>query len=389
MRIGIFTFSFPPDVNGVSRVTYAHAAGFAKHGHSVVVVTSKNPFRDFLSIEKEGITVREYDVKGWRRYTGEIQAYQEYLLDNDLDVILFHCWQSWPVDLAMPVLPFVKVPKILVSHGISANMVLSPRAALTWVAWRPYVCRLLRFESLFDHIVFLSDHSDRNRFYDRRVALKAKLKNISVIPNGGSVMPSQQTTFDFRKAFNISGSKVILSVGEFSPLKNQRMALDVFLACACGDSTLVLIGTEENKYSLELLSDIERRRRGKDIVLLTGLSRSEVEAAYLAADLFIHTSRSEVQPLVILDAMSASLPFISTDVGCVRELPGGLVATSKADFTRKLEFLLTNETERNRLGMEGFSAFKSKYNWEYVIAEYEKLLLSVMNNQYSRSKTID
>lgn len=379
MKVGIATFTFPPEANGVSHVTFAHAVGLAERGHDVVVFTSAGNGRSQPRPVHARLRIKEFHIHGWRKYTGETQAYQNCLLDSDLDAVLFHCWQSWPVDLAIPVIEKIKARKVLVSHGVSANMILSPRAILTWLAWRPYLYRLPTFMRLFDHIVFLSSQADRNRFYDRLVSLKTKLQNISVIPNGGSISikDRESKALQFRSKYNLMERKVILSVGEFSPLKNQKMAIDVFLSCSHKGSTLVLIGTNENHYSRQLLATIGNRL-GNNILILTGLSRSEIEAAYLAADVFILASQSEVQPLVVLDAMSAGVPFISTDVGCVRDLPGGLVGKCMRDFSRKLEFLLKNDAERRRLGMEGHAAFRSKYNWEHVIAEYEKLLVSLV-----------
>ncbi len=61
------------------------------------------------------------------------------------------------------------------------------------------------------------------------------------------------------------------------------------------------------------------------MIFLEKQARDSIRAAYRAADCVVLSSRRETQPLVLLDSMAAGKPFITTDVGCVRDFSGGLV----------------------------------------------------------------
>jgi len=86
---------------------------------------------------------------------------------------------------------------------------------------------------------------------------------------------------------------------------------------------------------------------------------------------------TETQPLVILDAIRAGIPFISTDVGCVSNLPGGIVVRSKSEMAQKIKFLIEDEILRERLSIDGKNACERTYSWEIVMEKYESLLIRI------------
>ena len=113
---------------------------------------------------------------------------------------------------------------------------------------------------------------------------------------------------------------------------------------------------------------------------MISLFKFEIEmifTAYKAADLFLHPSKTEVQPLVVLDAMASGTPFISTDVGCVNELPGGVTINSEEEMANEIGNLLHNSERFEKLKAKGLKASKEKYNWDYVSKQYDGLIRSL------------
>jgi TctA family transporter len=62
-----------------------------------------------------------------------------------------------------------------------------------------------------------------------------------------------------------------------------------------------------------------KKRSGKTL-LVKKLTREEIVAAYLAADLFLFPSRIECSPIVLFECLASHTPFLTTDVGNAAEI---------------------------------------------------------------------
>lgn len=383
MKILIATFTFPPQVGGVAEVARTQAAGFAARGHQITVATCAHAARTDAHAPP-GVTVRQFDICGHflagTGYHGEIAAYQQFLVAEPTDFILFHCWQSWALDLAIPLLPRVRARKLVVSHGFDAHLwnrqTAFPWGLGVWLKSLPYVLRLPRMMRAFDRLVFLSEWEDAARFYDVKVAMRLCPERVSVIPNGVHLEAFKRRREDFRKTHGIATRHLLLNVANYCDRKNQLATQQDFMAANRADATLVFIGGEFNEYSRELrLQHDKLRRRFPEARVLhfERIPKEEIYAAYQATDVFILGAKQETQPLAILDAMAASVPFISTNTGCVAEFPGGVVAPTGERTTKEIHRLLDDVELRRRLGAEGSAACASKYDWERVMDAYERL----------------
>jgi glycosyltransferase involved in cell wall biosynthesis len=125
------------------------------------------------------------------------------------------------------------------------------------------------------------------------------------------------------------------------------------------------------------LSSIQGDKR---VLFLEKLDKSLIRSAYRASDLFLCSSQSEVQPLVILDAMASGTPFISTDVGCVSELPGGIIVKSEQEMALNIRELLNDKEKHNELSKAGSAACAKKYNWKTVTLLYDQLINNLIEN---------
>lgn len=239
-KILITAFTFPPQANGVSLVAWEQARGLAGRGHEVTVATGRDPARRNQTLP-EKLRVVEFDVSGnaVSGYRGDVTSYRNYIAEFDGDAILCHCWQIWSTDLAVTAFANSRAKKILVSHGVSANStyyfprpsvslrfpVNVLRAVVLWLAWRPYVWRMPKMLRVFDHVVFLAEKIDADRFYDRMLVQRMGLANWSVIPNGASLASLTAEGLDFRSAYQLGDVPLLLHVANYEPLKDQIFAL--------------------------------------------------------------------------------------------------------------------------------------------------------------------
>ena len=383
MRILIVSFTFPPQVGGVAEVARTQVVELLARGYQVSVATGFDSRRT-RSDAPPGVNVRQFNITGGFQlgnpYRGQTVEYQDFIARADVDIVLFHCWQNFATDLAVPVLSRCRARKVLLSHGFDAHIWKRyPRFAWGLGAWLrnvPYYWKLPRSMRAFDRLVFLSERCDTGRFVDVAVARKTCPDRISIIPNGVHLAEFAKESPDFRKQFGIDQGSLVLNVANYDDRKNQIASLQDFMTANRPDATLVFIGGEFNDYHAHLkqaYSELSRSFSNAKVRFLEKVPKPMIYAAYKAADIFVLGAKQETQPLAILDAMAAGVPFISTNAGCVSEFPGGLVRSAGAETTAALNQLLDHPEQRRQLGEAGRKACQEKYDWARVMDAYDAL----------------
>ena len=72
--------------------------------------------------------------------------------------------------------------------------------------------------------------------------------------------------------------------------------------------------------------------------------------------------------------MAAEIPFISTDVGCVKYLPGGVIVENEDEMAYWLSLLAKNEDTRNLLGNVGREYASQHLSIESKVSQLEYIL---------------
>lgn len=388
MKILITTFTYPPNADGCAEAAAVLARGLAQRGHAVTVATEFHA-RRLPDLPAANPRVVQFKISGkanWRNpVRGETGAFQQFLREWDGDLIVFENWDTWPTCLAVPLLPQLPAKKILVSHGYTPQIwIPNPRFPWglgVWLGGWPLLFRTPWLLRRLDHLVVLGRRRDFGRFFDHRLARWTGFKNVSVIPNGAFAREFNDGALpDFRKDFGLGPGLMFLCVAKYCVGKNQLLAVRAFRRAQLKDATLVLIGNEFNDYSEQVRQldvDMQKEFPLGRVVLLEKLSRAQTCAAYRAADLFVLPSKAETQPIVLLEAMASHTPWLSTDTGCVSELPGGIVVRSEDEMVNRLCELAGSAALRQKLAAEGFAANQKKYDWEQVVAAYQQLIAKV------------
>ncbi|MEZ4902598.1 MAG: glycosyltransferase family 4 protein [Spirosomataceae bacterium] len=357
-KILIAALGFYPEPHGIAQVAYRHALALHALGYQITVVTRTKTNEDFPF---KLITINQK------------KAYQSLLKTSDADVIFFHGWHNWTSEWAIEVFP-LRGKTVLISHGTNFNINFGGfRGELWWWRKRWEAFRFPPKMHRFDYFVFLSDQPDPQRMSDVILAKKLGISNYTIIPNGARPSFSHSKATDFFKARNIHASNILLCVSNFHYAKGQGELLRWFLDLDLTDTALVLVGSKFNTFS-ERLKKLAGNRLNKAVFLLTQLKDEEMVAAYTEAILFVSATYTEVQPLVLLDAMTAGLPFLCRNVGAVSTLEGGLCFKNDTDFKQKVVELLGSASLRKKLGKEGKEATQIKYNWEKIGQQYHQLI---------------
>jgi glycosyltransferase involved in cell wall biosynthesis len=359
-----------PHVGGAELVVQRISEGLAHRGHDVTVATAG---RGRCTESHHGVTIERFPITGCEAagIRGPALAYASFLREGRFDVMLNYAAQSWPTDIALDLLPSLGYARVLAPCGYSG---------LHWPAFEKYFDRLPRRLVNYDMLIY---HSSRYR--DAEFGRRHGLGHELVIPNAADDLldPALEAT-DVRAELGIPPTApLLLTVGSHYRAKGHDVVRGAFafIRRERPDVHLVIVGPRPASLG-------EARRgcypsclaaawRSRHVHLVDGADRRAVVGAYRAATLFLLGSRVECSPLVVLEAMAAGVPWVSSRVGNVDELPGGIVVDSAEAIGRAAVQLLRSPQNRGTTGEEGRAAWESRHRWPAVVDLYERLYSEV------------
>jgi len=188
------------------------------------------------------------------------------------------------------------------------------------------------------------------------------------------------------REWRIDPGNYILYLGRFSPEKNCHLLIEAFERIET-DVRLVLAGGAKtsNTYAQQLRRDASNRVRFLDYV-----SGDAFEELLTNAMLFVLPSDMEGLSLALLEAMSAGLCTLTSDIPENRELVEGVGFTFKggdvADLERMLRFLIADRQVREDAGRSAKRRVAEQYLWGKVTDEIERVYLEMMGWKDAFSK---
>jgi glycosyltransferase involved in cell wall biosynthesis len=195
--------------------------------------------------------------------------------------------------------------------------------------------------------------------------LSKNIKNkITIIPNFLSSDFILENEVKTRK-------KKIVTVTRLEKQKNVSLLIEAFskLNSKFNDYKLYIYGTGSEKSNLE--SQIKKLSLEERVFLL-GRAKS-IKEVIIDASLFVLPSNYEGMPNVLLEAMSLSLPVISTRstevIDKIIDNGKNGIVVDKNDvrmLTNKIEYILENDFIAKKIGKEA-SKVKEKYNKKNII----------------------
>jgi glycosyltransferase involved in cell wall biosynthesis len=310
--------------------------------------------------------VREFAVTGntVQGIEGEVEKYRRFLLQSDRDVWLFYAAQIWSTDAALPILGEIPSATVIVPCGYSGLHV---------PAFKEYFRRLPNDLRNADALVYMSPN-----YQDFQNDACQGLSHLArIIPNG-----ADETEFaELREQSEHNEGLVVLCVANHYPGKGHSSVIRAFREAAGPRDRLHLVGNKPPRRSLRspwawcrAVSTFDRR-----ITLMPQLDREEIVTAYKEADLFLFGSYLECAPLVILEAMAAALPFVTTPVGNVRDYPECGLIVDRARLGKATAALMSDVALRHRLGNNGRVRWERHHRWSDIIDQYETLFTSLIS----------
>jgi glycosyltransferase involved in cell wall biosynthesis len=346
-----------PAIGGAERVVQRVAEGLAARGHDVTVVTGGARSQESIGdVRVERFPVGGNLAHGFRGDPSEALAEIERAAP---DVLMNYAAQSWATDACIPFLDRPDRPRmVLAPCGFSG--LGSPAYASYFESMRDWLPR-------YDALVF---HSATYRDWEFAAAAGADRRH--VVPNGAD--PPAATR---RLRASVGGDeRLVVTVGSHVRTKGHR------------DFIRAVARLREIRPARGAI--VAPPRHGADVVrgcnpycvartllprspvrLFDGSEPAAAPDAIASADVFVLPSQIECSPLVVIEAMAAGVPWVSYDVGNVRELAGGLVVSTLDELVAAAAEILDGRHEE--LGPAGSTAWRRDHQWSSIVERYEEI----------------
>lgn len=392
MNIGIFTNIYLPGVSGVITAIENYRKELERQGHQVFIFAAKYP--GYQDRESNIFRFKSIDLRYKISYPLPVISsprLSRTIKKLKLDIIhsqhFFICGQ-----IAWYYAKKFNIPLIFTHHT---------RYDLS-IDYVPILPKELSKSLAQILCAFYSDSCDAVIAPTQDVKellLKYKVKTpIAVIPSGinlreftdlnfqiASAKSSQNTCAEhcqaMREKYNIGEDKILLlSTSRLGPEKNLLFLLKSFkkINSKYPNTYFMLVGDGPSKKMLESQS---AKLGLKERVIFTGeISRQKIPLYYAAADIFLFSSLSDVQPTVITEAMASGLPIVAVKANGAKDViinkeNGVLTSHNISDFSQAVIKLINRPDWRKKISgkaQKTANNYSIEKSTKKLIALYEK-----------------
>ena len=321
MRIGIFTESYPPLVNGVSTSIVMLQRALEKQGHDVFIITVGENIK--YNLEENGKILRLpsvgfahlYDYKFTSIYP--IKA-MNIIKKMNLDVI--------HTNIEFTIGVFARV--VSVQLGI-------PLVHTYHTKWEDYTHYITKNIKVLDKLskgavkylsIFFGDKTatelivPTKKIYDLFKEKYDVKKNIHIVPTGIETYRFYKEQFS-SKEINKLKKFLGLKKRDFVVLTVSRLAKEKSIDRLLINHKKILEKHPDIKFlivgdgpDIDKLKDLCVELDIKDSVIFTGkVSLNDIPMYYQLGDVFVTASTTETQGLTVIEAMSASVPVVAVN----------------------------------------------------------------------------
>ena len=379
------TDDYYPRTGGVPAVSRYLCEGLAQKGYKVTVVTIKY---DSLPAKESfnGVDIVRFEIHTTRLkfISGEITEFKNYIQQANVDILINECPEALTSRCLYPILVDLKdVIKILHVHGFGGlfqyplKINFSGRMLKAFKYRLFYFVYLRKYLSLYDLCLCLSE-VDSSKTTLEKYAQRVKILRNAVDDIFFETSNRENPLF---KYVQLANKRYCLSIANYFPYKNQKGILLEFYKSVNDDISIIFIGKGSSRYFAELIAynlELEKTYGKKDVFFLSGVAREDIPDILSNATLYLVGSFFEEFSISIIEAMAKGVPFVSTNVGNTRLLPGGVVVESISQMHKSIDLLLNNAELYKECSYRGRAYAMQNCRTEYAVDQLEKYIQDLM-----------
>lgn len=362
MRIGLFTDTYPPYINGVSTSVFMLKKALEKKGHQVYVVTVNDNSLKYQFEENKkviripGLPTGIYDYRFSRIYPVKIV---KIIKKWKLDVIHSHTEFGIGIFARLLAKQF-NIPLVHTYHTMYEDYI----HYITKGYFDRSSKKIVEYLTLFycdktAKELIVPTEKTYHLFKDKYHVNK----NIHIVPTGIEVERFYKENIDvkkveeLRKKYKVTPNDfVLLFVGRLAKEKNVEFLIDVHrdLVKKNKSMKLIIVGDGPGRDDYEQLA---RKYKTIDQVIFTGkVPWEEVPNFYQLANLFVTASTSETQGLTVVEAMAAGIVPICVDDSAFRTVVvnalNGMMFKNKRECKNAIESLYKKADECYKMAQQ-------------------------------------
>jgi glycosyltransferase involved in cell wall biosynthesis len=254
------------------------------------------------------------------------------------------------------------------------------------------IVRLERFLARHTHaIIAISDTQREEMIAVYKIAPAEKIFTVPLGFNLDKYAVDQDTKkIIFRNKYGFGKEDVIVGIiGRLVPVKNHDMFLEmaaILKLAGLKNIRFAIIGDGESRQQIEKKCEqlalscsyfITDPKAKTDVVITSW--ETEIDQALAGLDVVVLTSYNEGTPVSLIEAQSAYLPVVSTNVGGVEDIvihgETGFI-TEVGNNTRFAEYvkqLIENPELRKQMGKNGYDNVIKRYSKQRLINDMKAL----------------
>lgn len=393
MRVGIFTDTYTPYINGVTTSVLMLKKSLEKKGHTVYIVT----------VNDENLHYKTDDDGKVLRIPGVPIGIYDYRLTGIYPLKAINTIRKWNLDVIHSQTEF----GIGTFARIIAKQLNIPLVHTYHTMYEDYVHYITKgyFNKSSKKIVeyltlFYCDKTISELVVPTKKAyelFKEKYKvdrNVYIVPTGIEVekfYKENNKKLDIIKKREELGIKkddfVILFVGRIASEKNVEFLLNSMKGLVLESKKIKLLvvgdGPDLNKYK----EYCKKNDIDKNCIFTGKVPWENIVDYYLISDVFATASHTETQGLTVIEAMAASLPVLAIKdesfTGTVIDNLNGCIFRNRREF-KKCVLTLFNDRlrlkELSRQARNSAEVHSSKYFAEHILDVYKIAIKNKLKN---------